>query len=94
MNELVNPGILDIERMVSLFTTGPAEILGLDRGTLTPGKVADVTLLDPDMIRTVDPSKFYSKGKNTPFGGRELKGWPYMTIRAGKIVAREGEIVG
>jgi dihydroorotase len=55
--------------------------------------VADLTLLDPDMIRTVDPSKFYSKGKNTPFTGRELKGWPYMTIRAGKIVAREGKVV-
>jgi dihydroorotase len=93
MNELVDPGILDIERMVSLFTTGPAEILGLDRGTLTPGKVADITLLDPNMIRTVVPANFYSKGKNTPFGGRELKGWPYMTIRAGKIVAREGKIV-
>ncbi len=93
MNELVHPGILDIEKMVSLFTTGPADILGLDRGTLSPGQVADVTVLDPDMVKTVDPAKFYSKGKNTPFIGRELKGWPYMTIRAGKIVACAGKIV-
>jgi dihydroorotase len=94
MDKLVNPGILSIDQMVSLFTTGPAEVLGLNRGSLFPGDVADITMIDPQAIKTVDPGKFYSKGKNTPFKGMELKGWPWMTIKAGKIVAREGEIIG
>jgi dihydroorotase len=94
MDKLVSPGILNLEQMVRLYTTGPAEILGIDRGTLSPGKVADLTLLDPKLVKTVEPSKFYSKGKNTPFKGMQLKGWPWMTIREGIIVAREGEIIG
>lgn len=94
IDKLVNPGILDIEQMVSLFTIGPAEILGLDRGTLSPDKVADITILDPKMIKTVEPGKFYSKGKNTPFKGMQLKGWPHMTILGGRVVARDGDIIG
>jgi len=94
MDKLVNPGIIKIEQMVSLFTSGPASVLGLDRGSLSVGKVADITILDPKAVKTVDINKFYSKGKNTPFKGMELKGWPYMTILAGKIVACDGEILG
>lgn len=94
IDKLVNPGILTIEQMVSLFTTGPAGILGLDRGSLSPGQVADISILDPKVVKTVNPYRFYSKGKNTPFKGMELKGWPYMTILAGKVVARDGAIIG
>jgi dihydroorotase len=94
MDKIVNPGILTIEQMVHLFTTGPAGILGLERGSLSPGQVADISILNPKVIKTVDPEKFYSKGKNTPFKGMKLMGWPYMTILAGRIVARDGEITG
>ena len=54
---------------------------------------ADVTVIDPDMVRTVDPHRFYSRGKNTPFKGMELKGWPCMTIVGGRIVAEDGRVV-
>ncbi len=93
MDRLVGPGLLDIFDMVRLFTCGPAEILGLDRGTLDTGKPADITILDSEAVQKVDPEKFYSKGKNTPFKGMVLKGWPVMTIVNGRIVAREGKIV-
>ncbi len=90
---LVNKGLLDWTQMVELFTIGPAEVLGIDKGTLDIGTSADVTILDPMLIKTVKPEEFYSKGKNTPFKGQTLKGWPWMTIVKGKIVAREGQIV-
>ncbi len=93
MDRLVHPGLLRITDMVRLFTVGPGRILGLDSGTLTPGSKADITIIDPDAKRRVDPSTFYSKGKNTPFKGMELCGWPWMTIREGRVIAREGRIV-
>jgi dihydroorotase len=93
MDRLVHPGFLRITDMVRLFTVGPGRILGLDSGTLTPGSKADITIIDPDAKRRVDPSTFYSKGKNTPFKGMELCGWPWMTIREGRVIAREGRIV-
>ncbi len=93
MDRLVGPGLIDIFDMVRLFTIGPAEIMGLDRGTLEIGKVADITIIDPEAVRKVEPEKFYSKGKNTPFKGMVLKGWPFITIVNGKIVARMGRII-
>ena len=93
MDRLVHPGFLRITDMVRLFTVGPGRILGLDSGTLTPGSKADITIIDPDAKRRVDPSTFYSKGKNTPFKGMELRGWPWMTIKEGRVVAREERIV-
>lgn len=108
MDTLVRPGLLDIARMVELFTTGPARIIAEAAagpaaipapgrtvpclGALTCGAPADVTVIDPDMVRTVDPRKFYSRGKNTPFKGMELKGWPCMTIVGGRIVAEDGRV--
>ena len=82
-----------LEQMVRLFTVGPAEVLGIDKGSIGAGDIADITILDPAAVKTVDPQKFYSKGKNTPYGGRTLKGWPYMTIVNGKIVAENGIII-
>ena len=115
MDRLVRPGLLDVAKMVSLFTTGPAGIIesrqaadGMDQGTsdltanqaaayrgaLTPGAPADVTIIDPELARTVNPRQFYSRGKNTPFKGMELTGWPCMTIVGGRIVAQDGRVVG
>jgi dihydroorotase len=93
MDRLVKPGFMDIVNMVRLFTCGPAEILGLDRGTLKTGAVADITIINPQIVKTVEPEQFYSKGKNTPFKGLTLTGWPVMTIVNGKIVARDGKII-
>lgn len=93
MDSLVDKGILDWSEMVELFTIGPAEVLGIDKGTLDIGADADITILDPLAIKTVDPAEFHSKGKNTPFKGRTLKGWPWMTIVKGNVVAEGGRLV-
>lgn len=92
MDGLVNRGLLDLSRMVELFTLGPADVLGIDKGTLDIGAEADITIIDPEAIKTVEPAKFYSKGKNTPFKGQTLKGWPCITIVGGSVVARDGKI--
>lgn len=93
MDRLVNQGIIDLEKMVQLFTAGPARIMGLEKGTLSPGSTADITIVDPNLKKRVDIAKFNSKGKNTPFKGLELKGWPCLTMVNGVIVARYGLIV-
>jgi dihydroorotase len=93
MDQLVIPEIIDDETMVRLFTIGPADILGINKGTLDPGTDADITIIDPQMSKTVEPEKFYSKGKNTPFKGMVLRGWPFMTIIKGKIICCDGKIV-
>ncbi|MCX5779389.1 MAG: dihydroorotase [Firmicutes bacterium] len=92
LDGLVQPGLLEIEQLVELFTLGPAEVLGLDKGTLDEGSDADLTLLDPEMTKVVDPANFYSKGKNTPFKGMTIKGWPWMTIVKGRVIAKDGKI--
>jgi dihydroorotase len=89
---LVQRGIMDINTMIERMTVGPAMVLGIDRGHLQEGAVADLTIIDPEAVRRVDPARFYSKGRNTPYKGREYTGWPYATIVAGKLVAREGII--
>lgn len=77
---------IDLARFVELYTSSPAQLLGLDRGTLSVGSVADVTLLDPDLEWTVDREASLSLSRNTPFHGRELKGRAVRTIVGGKTV--------
>lgn len=93
MDGLVNIGLMGIERIIELFTLGPAEVLGIDKGTLDVGADADITIIDPNVSKVVNPDEFYSKGKNTPFKGQTLKGWPWMTIVGGSVVARDGKII-
>jgi dihydroorotase len=57
-------------------------------GTLTAGATADVTLIDPDAAVTIDPARFASKSRNTPFGGWTATGRPWMTIVGGTVVWR------
>jgi dihydroorotase len=86
LDRLVGPGLLELRQLVSLLSTNPARVLGLPGGSLAPGSLADVTLLDLDRKRRVDPERFASKGRNTPFAGWTLKGWPVTTIVAGRVV--------
>lgn len=86
LDRLVGPGLLDLRQLVALLSTNPARVLGLPGGSLAPGSLADVTLLDLDRKRRVDPERFASKGRNTPFAGWTLKGWPVTTIVAGRVV--------
>ena len=86
LDRLVGAGTLDLPRLVALLSTNPARVLGLPGGTLAPGSPADVTVLDLKRKRRVDPSRFQSKGRSSPFAGWSLKGWPVMTIVGGRIV--------
>jgi dihydroorotase len=89
LTNLVHKGVLKLIDAVAKLTSNPAKILGIDKGTLSPDADADLTILDLEKTARVDTGKFRSKGKNTPFAGMNLKGWPVMTIVAGKIVFSE-----
>lgn len=84
--ELYHTGYLDLKDLISKFTSGPAEVLGIDAGTIAIGKKADVTILDPNFRYTIDKEKFYSKSRNTPFNGKKVKGRAVATIVSGKFV--------
>jgi len=86
LDKLVGAGIVDLLRLVELLSTGPARILGLPGGTLAPGSPADVTVLDLARRVSVDPARFESKGRHTPFAGWTLKGGPAATIVGGEVV--------
>jgi len=86
LDRLVGAGILDLAQLVSLLSTRPARILGLPGGSLAPGSPADVTVLDPERRVKVDPARFESKGRNTPFAGWTLKGAPVLTVVDGRVV--------
>ena len=77
---------IDLPRLIALLTIEPARLLRLDRGTLSPGAQADVTLIDPGLEWTVDATAFQSRSANTPFHGWELKGRAVRTIVGGKTV--------
>jgi dihydroorotase len=85
LDRLVGQGIVDLPRLVTLLSTHPARVLGLPGGTLAPGSPGDATLLDLGRKRQVDPSRFESRSRNTPFAGWILKGWPVATIVGGKL---------
>jgi len=87
-------GHLTLLELINALSTAPAKILGIDRGSLKVGKIADITIIDSKLTQKVNPKNFASLGKNTPFAGRELTGWPVMTIKAGKIVMERGEVNG
>ncbi|HXR24690.1 MAG TPA: amidohydrolase family protein, partial [Candidatus Binataceae bacterium] len=85
--ELVHCGIIDASRMVTLMSLNPARLLRLDaQGTLAPGACADITVIDPNYEWTVEPAKFISMSRNTPFTGRKLKGRAAYTILSGEII--------
>jgi dihydroorotase len=83
---------LPVTRFVQLLSTNPANILGVGGGTLSVGSPADVTIFS-DRPWTVDPSKFYSKGKSTPFAGLTLPRRAIATIVSGKLVMQDGRVL-
>ena len=85
--DLVNQGVIDIERLVSLCSTNPARIFALqDRGTLRKNAHADVTILDPACAWVFDVASSKSKSRNTPFHGRAMTGAAVATIVGGRVV--------
>ncbi len=91
LDRLVHGRVIGLLQLVRLLSTRPAEIFGLPGGTLAEGAPADVTLLDIRARTTVDPGRFRSKARNTPFAGMRLKGAPVGTIVGGRVVWRAGE---
>ncbi|MGG6309955.1 dihydroorotase [Paenibacillus macerans] len=84
--KFVAEGRWSLAMLVQRMTADPARVFGLEAGRLTPGAPADLTIVDLDAERTVDPAGFASKGRNTPFAGWKLKGWPAATIVKGKLI--------
>ncbi len=86
ITELVEKGVLTPLQMAERMSYKPAQIIKSDRGTLLPGRTADITIIDPNDEYEIDSSKFASLGKNTPFNGKRVKGRVRYTIAGGKTV--------
>jgi dihydroorotase len=85
-DRLVRPGVLPLTTLVARLSRDPARLLNLPGGNLAVGAPADVTLIDPEAAITIDPARFASRSRNTPFGGWSATGRPWKTIVAGKVV--------
>jgi dihydroorotase len=87
---LVATGIIDVPMLIERMSCAPARVFHLPGGSLKRGAPADVTAFDPKTSWVVDPMKFKSKGRNTPYGGRTLTGRARLTIVGGRVVHRDG----
>ncbi len=83
---LLESGVLTLSQLVDRMACLPAKVFHLPGGTLAKGSIGDVTVFDPSREWTVDPARFKSKGRNTPYGGRKLRGQAVRTIVGGRIV--------
>lgn len=86
ITELVEKNVITPYQMAEKMSTNPAKILGIDKGSLADGKVADIVIIDPKAEYEIDVNDFVSKGKNTPFNGYKVKGRVVRTICGGKTV--------
>ena len=84
--KLVGEKVLTLSQAIALTTCQPARILGIERGTLSVGAVADIALINPNKEWTVEPAKLESKSKNTAFAGQTMKGCAMKTLLAGNEV--------
>jgi dihydroorotase len=71
--------------MIEKMTIRPAKVLGIDRGTLQAGAPADVTIIDPNLEWTIDPSKFRSKSRNCPYAGWKVRGRAVKVLVGGVV---------
>jgi dihydroorotase len=86
VTSLVGPGIVDFATLVERMSVAPARIFHLPGGSLARGQPADITVFDPAREWVVDPAQFLSKGRNTPYAGRKLRGRAICTVVGGRIV--------
>jgi len=91
LEKLVHTGKISLARLVALFTSGPAGILKLDRGTLAPGAPGDVTVFDTASEWTYDVNRSFSKSRNSPFDGHAFRGGPVATVVGGAVVWRRDD---
>jgi dihydroorotase len=88
---LVHDGVLSLARFVDALSLAPARLVGLAVPSIAEGSYANLTLIDPGARVTIDPSRFYSKGHNTPFAGRSTRGRVLATLVEGRFVHDESE---
>ncbi len=86
LEELYHGGILTLPELISKWTVGPAEVLGIKAGTLEPGSAADITIFNPNKAHVIDKEKFFSKSRNTPFHGKKVRGQAIATMVRGRFV--------
>lgn len=91
---LVATGKFTPMEMIRVMSTRPAEIMDLSGGTLAQGAPADIVVIDENLKKTVKSEAFYSKGKNTPYDGQTLKGWPVLTMVGGVVKMENGLVKG
>jgi dihydroorotase len=89
LTELVHKNLLTFSELISKFTVGPADVLGLNIGSIEIGQPADLTIINTKIEYTIDADKFYSKSRNTPFNGKKVKGKAVGTMVGGKFVYSE-----
>lgn len=88
---LVEEGILTLESAIEKLTTAPAKAFSLSKGSLAPGADADVVIVDPQETWEIDPSRFRSKSRNTPFAGWKVRGRVKRTLLSGRVVYESSE---
>lgn len=92
LTNLVSKKILNLNQAIAKLTVNPANILGLEKGSLSIGSDADLTIIDLNLKKKIG-NEFTSQSKNSPFIGMELKGFPVATIVGGKVVMKDGKLV-
>lgn len=89
LTQLYHTKKMDIPAILRCMSTNPADILGLARGRMSIGAIADLVIFDPDEAWTIDPQRFASKARNTPFAGRTVKGRVKYTIAKGEVIYQD-----
>jgi dihydroorotase, multifunctional complex type len=93
LTDLVHTGKMDMETVIERMSYAPARVFRLNAGTLNEGAPADVVVIDPQRLWTVEAEKFYTRGSHSPFVGRKLKGKAVLTVVDGEIVMKDGVVV-
>ncbi len=92
LTDLYHTNVFDLNTIISKMSCEPAKLFELKGGTLKEGSVADITIMDLNKEWTVDSSKFYTRGKATPYEGKHCKGKAVATMLAGNFVMRDGVV--
>ncbi|MCQ2359307.1 MAG: dihydroorotase, partial [Phascolarctobacterium sp.] len=93
LTDLYHTGIFDLNTVINKMSCEPAKVFKLEAGTLKEGAKADITIMDLNQEWTVDSSKFYTRGKFTPYEGKACKGKAVATILGGKFVMKDGVVI-
>ena len=93
LSELVEPGVLGLADALALLSWRPAALAGIDDhgGPIAPGSPANLCVIDPSLVWTVDPARLASRAHNTPYAGRSVTGKVRHTLLRGEAVVVDGE---